>query len=164
MILRTAFLSIAAATLLAGCQAGEPEAAAKPPGPLYRCIGEAAYDTSAWERIEAETMAEVRAGKCTARDRRQPIMAQVAEAPGDSVRVRSVVLDKGCSLVGEYAATVTALSGRGTPVPMWDGRDSQGRDLPSGEYFINLELTWSDGRRDTSYHRVGYINTLCAGG
>lgn len=36
----------------------------------------------------------------------------------------------------------------------WDGKDSQGKPLPAGEYLLNIEASREEGGRD--YHRVAF--------
>jgi hypothetical protein len=82
---------------------------------------------------------------------------------GDSVRIHGFVMDAACDPVADYRRTQSLTPGSTSVLPVWDGRDDQGNLVRTGEYYVNLELEWKDGSRDTTYHKVGYVRYNCPG-
>lgn len=144
--------------LLAGCMPGDGDGPDEPSGPMYRCIGEAPYEGT-WEEIIAGIKANPPACKDGKPVEYQPLSK--AAGAGDSIRVHTFVMDSRCRFITEYR---TALPATDLPFPIsqaWDRRDGNGNLVPSGEYFVNVEVDSGDGVKDTTYQKMGLIMNPC---
>lgn len=151
-----------AATLFAACEY-EPTPTPAAQSPLHRCIGEAGYSAETWDRL----MADLKANPIPCNPASTPAMlASVvgsAQSGGDSFRYHSLVMDSHCRPVAEYRDSLRAPAGSMTPMRLWVATDAEGRSLPTGEYYVNTEMEWKGGAKDTSYLKMGYVNTSCPG-
>ena len=155
--LRTLLVPAALALALAGCETA-PLPADGRTGALYRCIGRPDYDQAALDAF----LADLKAHPLICKDGEAVQEGKVAKrtaAAADSVRVHAYVMDSRCRYLNEYQAVLPSEQGR---VQMrWDLRDSRGRALPTGEYFVNVVSDRGEAGRDTSYHKVGWIQDPC---
>lgn len=145
--------------LLAGCMPGDGDGPETPSGPMYRCIGEAPY-SGTWE----EVIAEIKANPPACKDGK-PVEGVLplskTALPGDPVRIHTYVMDSRCRFITEYRSVLPDAS---LPVPAsqaWDRRDGEGKLVPNGEYYVNVELEHGDGAKDTAYLKMGLIMNAC---
>lgn len=152
----------ATALILIACDPGanQPPAAQSP---LHRCIGEASYSDLDWDKLKAD----LKANPIPCNPATTPAMVASVVAPaqsvGDSLRYHTVVMDSRCRPVAEYRDSLRVPAGTMSPMRLWTGTDAEGRSLPTGEYYVNTEMEWMGGAKDTSYLKMGYVNTSCPG-
>jgi len=150
-----------AASFAAGCLSepgNEPETAR---GALYRCIGLPGYTEGAVQEILAELKAnppDCRDGAALPRLGRS---MNVSDTASDSVSVHLIVMDEQCDLIKETRSTIADSGANLSFHWLFDGLDGMGNPLPSGEYFMNAEVT-RGAARDTSYQKIGWIRDPCA--
>lgn len=93
-------------------------------------------------------------------------LPQVAGAPVVSKGIKKRALKKaaGTAAAAEYAEVAVNILGPNfkpvktyvlrdvtdpdNSVTLWDGRDSYGRELPKGEYYAQLSVLYSDGKKE----------------
>ncbi len=158
---RLSVLVLALAAL--GCRE-DPSGPAPAPDALLRCLGKASYPPGTMEGIFATLKADPHA---FCGDTPNPLEQLVSgntsnHFPLGGGRVRTLVLDAVCRPVADfetrYPSTRPGLHYR----VVWDGRDQGGRPAPTGEYYLNHAMEFADGRKDTAYTKVGYIDpTRC---
>ena len=158
-----------------GCDPADPGPPEKPRSAFYECKGEPGYAGN-WEDM-LRGMRD--AGFLDGQDRMPcshtpadtssiglgrsfPDRAGTSAEP-ESLRVRTLVLDARCRPLSEFSDTLPLPSGSDSPsaVLRWDGRLSDGSRVPTGEYFLNSEWVRSDGRKDTTWAKIGLIRTSC---
>lgn len=153
-----AFLSLTAAGILfAGCDEPERDPNAAPSGALGQCIGTPEYDVQNFRAL-LDSVNKL-PGRCVP----DPAAKSAAEEGPDSADFHMVVLNRKCELVADLDGGMRAdrVGSKGIRVA-WDGRNGRGAPMPSGEYYINTELSWVGAGKDTTYARIGHIKVCPA--
>ncbi len=149
---------------LAACQPVQDPGSGQPAGPMYSCIGEAGYSQS-WDEIMAEF--ERHPPDCGSREpalESPAVTAMLKHEPGplrDSVRIHTYVMDGQCRFLWDAQYVAPLLEGGSSPIPVLPYMDPAGNSLPSGEYYVNTELAYPDGEKDTTYHKYGILRNPC---
>jgi len=163
---RTALWILPLAPLLfVACERTAPDAPTEPKSALYECRGLPEYSPIDWDSLRRELRAHPPACTSPGTDTTSIVILPQATEPPRSVRIsmRMVVLDARCGYLAQHAETLSVVTGVMNPVLLWDGRRADGSPAETGEYYVNTEIRWPDGRMDTTYRKVGYIRLDCGG-
>ena len=74
-----------------------------------------------------------------------------------------MVLDADCRFLDQDDDTSSVPADIPHPNVFWDGRYADGRLAETGECSVKTEIRWPDGRKDTTYQKIGFIRTGCGG-
>lgn len=154
-----AVLTAIPALFLVACLPGDGDGPDQPSGPMYRCIGEAPYQGT-WEEIIAGVKANPPAckdGKPI--DNGEPLPKSAGS--GDSIRVHSYVMDGQCRFLTEFRGTLPVSALPLSSAEAWDMKDGNGKPVPNGEYYVNVEVDHGNGLKDSTYLKMGLIMNPC---
>lgn len=154
-----AALALVSAFLLAGCLAGDGDGPDKPTGPMYRCIGEAPYEGT-WEEI----IAGIKTNPPICKDGKPVDVAgplHKSAGSADSILIHSYVMDSQCRFITEFRKSLPASDRPIYTHGSWDMLDGNGKPVPSGEYYVNVEVDDGNGTKDTTYQKMGWIANPC---
>lgn len=153
-----ALASLSSLCLLA-CEGIDPGSGGSRPAAsaLLECRGKPGYSEDSWKEAVRQFQADPR--ECGADSGGVTGVVEAREG-AETVVIRTVVLDSGCGLLSESRDTVAAPPKAGLRT-LFSGRLPDGSLAPTGEYFINTETAWPDGRRDTTWQKVGLLQWRC---
>lgn len=144
-----------ASSLLSGCQTGHTDPGSSPSGALARCIGEPGYDVASVKSF-LDSLNRT-PGRCA-----ETGDAAAKSGSGqamDSAEYQGYVFDSQCRFVTSFSGFIRTFAESRSTYFGWDQKDAQGRPVLSGEYFINTEIKWAEGGKDTTYGRLAFVRT-----
>lgn len=151
--------------LFAACERSAPEGPTQPVSALYECRGVPGYSPIDWNALKQDIKehphcsgggSDIQPPESGAPE---PQPAVIPATQSIEAIVRNIVLDTNCRFLAEMDDTVRAPEGlRWT---LWDFRMPDGRLAETGEYYLNTEVRWPDGRKDTTYQKLGFLNFGC---
>ncbi|MBW8888388.1 MAG: hypothetical protein JF616_11590 [Fibrobacteres bacterium] len=151
--------------LFIACDRAAPVAPTQPVSALYECRGEPGYSHIDWDSLRRELKAHP--VDCAAPGGDSGLILQPAPATqqADSIRifVHTVVMDANCHYLTQEEDTTTVAAGTPLRPTLWNARYLDGSQMETGEYYVNTEVRWPEGRKDTTYQKIGFIRTGCGG-
>lgn len=93
------------------------------------------------------------------------MQAALSKSPArpDTVEIHAYVMDNECNFIRESVKRVAFQE----PIylqytVLLDGKNGNGKSLPTGEYYINTVLSRSGDAVDTAYEKIGYVKDRCS--
>ncbi|MDQ3002372.1 MAG: hypothetical protein M3Y08_14060 [Fibrobacterota bacterium] len=152
----------ASAFSLGGCLSGAGDETAKRTGPLYSCIGVPGYGQGTMDSL----MADLKNNHPVCVDGKEvSVQAALPKSPArpDTQEIHVYLMDNECHFIKESVERVAFRDSAGLDVMvLFDGKDGNGKSLPTGEYYLNTVYNRSGTAVDTAYGKFGFVKDRCS--
>jgi hypothetical protein len=151
--------------LITACDSSASSEPTQPVSALYECRGVPGYSHFDWDSLKLELKAHPI--ECPSRGTDSGVSRQSASQtqPAQSVElaVHNIILDGDCRFLARTDETASLPMDHFNPYRFWNLRMPDGTIAETGEYYVNSEVRWPDGHKDTTYLNIGWIKTGCGG-